>query len=264
MSDKTSIEWTDATWNPMRAENGRHICARISPGCDHCYASTMTKRFTGVEYDQVGRPLASVPLLDEEALKLPVRWKEPRRIFVGSMTDIFGEWMTDAWLQAIFMTMAACQQHTFQVLTKRPRRMAEFMERLYSCDGEHQTLSAELTPLPNVWLGTTIESNEYTWRADYLRRISAPVHFISAKPLLNDLQSLDLSGIQWVITGAESGHGARLCDLDWVRHLRDACQAGGTTFFYKQAAINGRKVPTPELDGRRWIEMPRTRAAVAA
>lgn len=257
MSDKSTIEWCDASWNPIRAASGRHTCKKISPGCDHCYASTMTKRFTGSEYGPEGEILNSHPLLDEAALNLPVRWKKPRKIFVCSMTDLFGEWVPDSWLLEIFMTMAICQDHTFQVLTKRPKRMAEFMKFFYSPDNSHRLFAPELDPLPNVWLGVTIESDAYTWRADYLRDIDAAVRWISAEPLLDNVAAtLDLSNIGWLVAGAESGHGARPCDLGWIRNLRDSCQVWGTSFFYKQTAFNGHKIPTPELDGKVWTDMP--------
>lgn len=257
MSDKSTIEWTDASWNPVRADNGRHICARISPGCDRCYASTMTRRLAGVAYGKVGEPLASQPLLDRDALNLPVKWQKTRRIFVCSMTDLFGEWMTDEWLIEIFMTMAICQQHTFQVLTKRPKRMAEFMKFFYSPDNSHRLFAPELDPLPNVWLGVTIESPDYSWRANYIRDTDAAVKWVSAEPLIGNVAAtLDLTEIDWLVAGAESGHGARPCDLDWVRNLRDGCQLMETKFFYKQGAVNGHKIATPELDGQRWVEMP--------
>lgn len=258
MSDKSAIEWTDASWNPIRADNGRHICARISPGCDRCYASTMTRRLAGVAYGKVGEPLASQPLLDEKALMLPVVWKNPRRIFVCSMTDLFGEWVPDSWLIEIFLTMAICQDHTFQVLTKRAKRMKEFVTWFYSPDNSHRVFAPELDPLPNVWLGVTIESPEYAWRANYLRETEAAVKWVSAEPLIGNVaSSLDLTEINWLVAGSESGHGARPCDPDWIRELRDECQNTGTRFFYKQAADSrGHKIPTPELDGQVWTQMP--------
>jgi protein gp37 len=204
----------------------------------------MTRRLTGVAYGKVGEPLASKPLLDQKALWLPESWRKPRRIFVCSMTDLFGEFVSVSWIDSIFSVMSQTPWHTYQVLTKRAQRMAKYCSQLYSIP-------------ENVWLGVTIESPEYSWRADYLRDLDASVRWISAEPLIGNVAStLDLSNISWLVAGAESGHGARPCDLDWVRHLRDGCQLMKTKFFYKQAAVNGHKIPTPELDGQVWTEMP--------
>ena len=267
MSDKTPIEWTDATWNPIRAKGdlGRWYCQKISPGCDHCYASRLNKRFGGKAYAPVELGALTAArqavadgdiYLDEKTLAQPVHWKRPRRVFVCSMTDLFGEWVSDDWLLNVWLSMAVAGQHTFQVLTKRPSRMKHFLDRIQNLPGGHQTFADSFWPLPNVWLGVSVESDAYTWRAKALAEIPAAVRFVSAEPLLGPLPGLDLSSISWLIAGSESGPGARACELNWVRLLRDKSQAAGTAFFWKQAAVNGHKISTPELDGRRWMEYP--------
>ena len=263
MSDKTSIEWTDATWNPIRAENGRHICATISPGCDHCYASTMTHRFTGQAYGPEGQPLTSKPVLDRVALDLPLHWKQPRKIFVGSMTDIFGSWVSEQWLDEIFSVMRQAPQHTYQLLTKRPARMVEYVRTWHA--GLPQPAQRAPSGWPrNIWLGTTVESAAYAWRASTLSQVkdfADAVLFISAEPLLSAVEltphmlgacpehdgpgtacGMSDNGwcssrprlINWVIGGGESGPHARPMHPDWARWLRDQCQAAGVAFFFKQ------------------------------
>ena len=269
MSDKSAIEWTDASWNPVRGQNARHTCARISPGCDHCYAAAMTRRGLGgtapIDYGR-GETPNDPARLDMKALLQPLRWKKPRKIFVCSMTDLFGTWVPDEWIDHIFAVMAWAQQHTFIVLTKRPTRMRDYLsnptveDRVTSamCDvcsaadgrpcgfpGDDCGLIGTMLPLGHVWLGTTIESDAYTWRADRLRETPAAVRWVSAEPLLSALPSLDLTWIDWLVTGGESGHGARPMHPDWVRDLRDRCTENGTAFFHKQ---NGEYV---EVDGLR-------------
>jgi protein gp37 len=246
MTGKTTIEWTGTydqqgkllsegkSWNPVTG------CTEVSPGCDHCYARTIAERFRGVPgsaYEQ-GFDLKLWP----DRLELPLRWKKPAKIFVNSMSDLFHKDVPDDYIYKVFETMRMAKQHTFQVLTKRPSRVALMAHRLYWA--------------PNIWIGTSIESNEYIWRADKLRQVPARVRFISAEPLLGELTDLDLDGIHWLIAGSESGHGARLMDDNWVRFLRDLCQQHETRFFFKQRTVKGKKVPTPELDGRTWKEFP--------
>lgn len=245
----STIEWTDATWNPVTG------CTRTSPGCDHCYALTMAARLKlmgSARYQNDGEPPLSGPgfkvtchpdLLDE-----PLRWRKPRRVFVNSMSDLFHPDVPDEFIRRIFDVMCLTRRHTFQILTKRPQRMADLLGR-WSSEGWFYTL-------PNVWLGSSIESDRYAFRADHLRATPAAVHFLSLEPLLGPLPSLDLAGIGWVIVGAESGRGARPMDLDWVRDIRDRCVTAGIPFFLKQDAVNGRKVHLPELDGRQWTEYP--------
>src|SRR3954452_3108668 len=203
MSATSAIEWTDATWNPVTG------CTQISPGCDHCYALTFAERFRGVPghpYEQ-GFDLKLWP----GRLEMPLRWRQPKMVFVNSMSDLFQEDVPDDFIRKVFQVMEAAHWHTFQVLTKRPRRMAEVAPSL---------------PWPdNVWAGTSVELDRYTWRANHcLRRVPAAVRFVSAEPLLGPLSSLRLDHLQWVITGGESGPHHRPCDPDWARDLRDRCQ----------------------------------------
>jgi protein gp37 len=290
MSDKTSIEWTQATWTPLRGQNARHTCARISPGCDNCYAATMTRRglmgTAAIDYG-VGETPNDPARLDEKALMQPHRWKQPRTIFVCSMTDLAGAWVEFAWFHAVLTVMAETPRHTYQVLTKRPSRLRDFLKRF-----QMDAPGFGPYPLPNVWIGTSIESDAYVWRANVLREIPAAVRWISAEPLLGGLPSLDLAGIDWLVAGGESGPGSRPMSPSWVRDLRDRCSESGTAFFLKQwgawapyqyvgSGVQGRH-PLPEskkgnyvqtddghwlvrlnkkvtgrlLDGREWNEYP--------
>jgi protein gp37 len=261
VSDKSAIEWTDATWNPFRGFNeNRWMCRKVSPGCDQCYASRLNQRFGGRAYPTEAEVNADPAgwrgaRLDEKALSQPLHWRQPRMIFVCSMTDLFGEWVPDEWIDRVFSVMALSPQHTYQVLTKRPKRMAGVIDRLGIGYGRHP-LYADEWPLPNVWLGTSIELDRYAWRASSLRAAPAAVRFISAEPLLGPLPSLNLDGISWLITGGESGRGHRPCDEDWVRDLRDHCQSAGVAFFHKQWGGLTPKAGGRLLDGRTWDEFP--------
>jgi protein gp37 len=280
MSDKSSIEWTDASWNPIRGiQPNRHMCQKISPGCDNCYASTMTARFGGQEYryGSVGKTR-----LDEKALMLPLSWREPRRVFVCSMTDLFGEWVPQEWIAQIFGVMAIASQHQYQVLTKRPAFMAQSMRFLrqrfvaespflqaVSLPPDYFKTRTEVGwalgrnpdlhwPLANVWLGTSIELDRYSWRANVLRECPAAVRFVSAEPLLGPLPSLDLTGIDWLIAGGESGAKHRPCEADWVRDLRDRSVESGSAFFFKQWGGRTHAKGGRLIDGRTWDEYPRS------
>jgi protein gp37 len=238
MSDHSTIEWTDATWNPMRG------CTKISPGCAHCYAETFAERFRGVRghpFEQ-GFDLRLVP----EALNLPLRWKKSRLIFVNSMSDLFHEGVPDSYIEKVFEVMRQAPQHRFQVLTKRAERLAAFTQRQ--------------APSPNVWLGVSVESADYTWRIDHLRRAPAYVRFLSIEPLLGPIPDLDVRGIDWVIVGGESGGKSRPMNPGWVREIRDRCGSDGVPFFFKQWGGFQKKKNGRELDGRTWDEMPRAAA----
>ena len=241
----TAIEWTDATWNPTTG------CSKVSPGCDNCYAETLSLRFGWSKLPWTPENAEANVVLHPERLRKPLSWREPRMIFVNSMSDLFHELIPDAYIARVFNVMAQAERHTFQVLTKRPKRAAEW------------TNFFDVTPLPNVWIGTSIESAQYAWRADAIREANAAVKFISAEPLLGSLFSggrphwhLDLDGIDWLIAGGESGHGYRPMDAEWVRELRDACVANGTAFFFKQWGGRTPKANGRELDGREWSEYP--------
>lgn len=243
MGDRSAIEWTEATWNPVTG------CTKVSPGCDHCYAETFAERFRGVPghaYEQ-GFDLRFWP----DRLDVPRTWKRPRIVFVNSMSDLFHERVPREYVERVFEVMADCQRHTFQVLTKRPGRMASLLRHIRP------------DPLPNVWLGTSIESDGYTWRADKVRETPAAVRFLSLEPLLGPLPSLSLQGIDWVIVGGESGPRHRPADPGWVRDLRDRCSAEGVAFFFKQWGGRTPKTGGRLLDGRTWDQMPSPRAVAS-
>lgn len=247
----TSIEWTDETWNPAVG------CEHISPGCDHCYAATVASRQMQPAHEglTIGRKWNGQVRTLPDRLGDPLKWRKPRRIFVGSMTDLFHRDVPDAFLRGVWGTMAEAKHHTFQVLTKRPQRMSSFVASLPEWGQQ----------LPNVWLGTSIESDRYAWRADRLREIPAAVRFLSCEPLIGPLPSLTLSyGIDWVIVGGESGPGARPMDPEWVRDLRDRSVGWGVAFLFKQWGSHdehGQKMNKHDagrtLDGRTWDEFPR-------
>lgn len=240
----TAIEWTDEVWNPMTG------CTKISAGCDHCYAHVVAQRRTREQYlrqlpvkdtpENRADPFA--PRFWPERLEWPLRWKEPRRIFVNSMSDVFHAHFSLEQIQQVFTVMALAEQHQFQVLTKRPERALR--------------LADELPWAPNIWMGTSIEDMRVARRADALREIPAAVRFISAEPLLGPLDDLNLDGIHWVIAGGESGAGARPVHVDWARGLRDRCEDAGVHFFWKQWGGITAKSGGRELDGRTWDEYP--------
>ncbi len=233
MSDKSNIEWTEATWNPVRG------CTKISTGCKNCYAETFAERWRGIPdhpYEQ-GFDLRVVP----EMLERPLSWRKPRLIFVNSMSDLFHEGVSDGYIKRVFDVMAQASQHTFQVLTKRSKRL------------EHL---APTLPWPaNVWQGVSIENQDTAFRADDLRGVPASVRFLSVEPLLGPV-TLDLTGIDWVIVGGESGPRARAMRPEWVRTIRDVCIQEGVPFFFKQWGGVRKHVAGRELDGVTWDELP--------
>jgi protein gp37 len=265
----TAIEWTGETWNPTTG------CDRVSPGCDNCYAMTLAarlKRMGQAKYQRDGDARTSGPgfglTLHPAALDIPLRRQKPTTWFVDSMSDLFHPEVPKGFVAAVVNVMKATPQHTYQVLTKRPQRMAEVLNRVwFDCGGDAHVLTFEGTetgtddfgnvwPLPNVWWGTSIESDRYAWRASHLRQTPAAIRFVSLEPLLGPVPSLDLTGIDWVITGGESGPNARPIEVDWVRAIRDRCQAAGVAFFHKQWGGRTPKAGGRELDGRTWDEMP--------
>jgi protein gp37 len=228
-STNTAIEWTDKTWNPTVG------CNKVSPGCKHCYAETITKRFRN------HFPNGFAFTLHPERLDEPRRWRKPSRVFVNSMSDLFHERMPLGFLREIFDVMQDCPRHVFQILTKRHERMVELAQQL---------------PWPeNVWMGVSVENEDYTHRVDYLRRVPAAVRFLSCEPLLGPLE-LNLEGIHWVIVGGESGPGHRPIEADWVRSIRDQADASVASFFFKQWGGLRPKSGGRELDGRTYDEMP--------
>lgn len=238
MSDRSAIEWTQATWNPVTG------CSKVSPGCAHCYAETFAERWRGVPghpYEQ-GFDFKLWP----ERLEQPLKWKRSRVIFVNSMSDLFHEDVPLEFLQRVFEVMKEAPQHVFQVLTKRHERVAEIASQL---------------PWPsNVWMGVSIENKKWVSRADYLRTVPASVRFISAEPLLGPLIGLDLSGIDWLIAGGESGPRHRRTREEWIVDLQIKCHESGTAFFFKQWGGARPKSGGRTLRGREWSEMPTPQA----
>jgi len=249
MSDKSRIEWTDATWNPVTG------CSKVSPGCAHCYAETLSLRFGWSQRAWLPAYAPENVILHPERLDQPLRWRQPRRVFVNSMSDLFHELVPDAFVYAVFERMARANWHSYQILTKRPERMASVVRAYYARHPGQETL-------PHVWLGTSIENDRWTARADALRETPAAVRFISAEPLLGQLPSLDLRWIDWLIVGGESGAGAREMDPAWARDLRDRARIEGVAFFFKQWGGRTPKAGGRELEGRTWDEMPLRRLAV--
>ena len=244
MSVKTAIEWTNATWNPMTG------CTKLSAGCDHCYALTVAERRTREIY------LRALPVKDTEAnranpfaprfwparLRQPLSWKDPRRVFVNSMSDVFHAHFSLDMIRRVFEVMNQATQHEFQLLTKRPERALRLADKFAWTE--------------NIWLGTSVESMEVARRVDALRQVPAAVRFISAEPLLGPLDALDLTDIHWVIGGGESGAGFRAPDPTWARGLRDRCAEREIPFFWKQWGGFRAKTGGRMLDGREWNEFP--------
>lgn len=291
MGATTKIEWTGSTWSPIRARNletgkiGWH-CVHASTGCKHCYAEGINKRLgTGMPFNVLSQPKAEI-FLDEKMLALPLRWKQPRMVFVCSMTDLFADFVTDDMIDRIFAVMALCPQHTFQVLTKRAYRMVNYMCAA-DCSlrfNEIRKLMALMSsrvkpecdwPLPNVWLGVSVENQQYAdERIPLLLETPAAVRWVSYEPMLGPMtfrwakwqpmkppgqwtNHLDgLRRIDWIVCGYESGPKARSADENWVRSVRDECTEAGVSFFYKQRAVNGRKISLPRLDGQQWAQFP--------
>ncbi|WP_309225200.1 phage Gp37/Gp68 family protein [Salinispora sp. H7-4] len=259
----TTIEWTQETWNPTTG------CDRVSAGCDHCYALTLAKRLRGMgaaKYQTDGDPRTSGPgfgvATHPDTLDAPLRWRTGRTVFVNSMSDLFHHEVPVTFIGSVWNTMGLTPRHTYQVLTKRPARARTLLTQWarvgWSWQRHDLMWCGPLDgPLPNVWLGTSIESDDHTIRAEHLRRTPAAVRFISAEPLLGPLPSLDLTGIDWLIAGGESGPHARPMDPTWVRDLRDRCQEAGVAFFFKQWGGRTPKANGRHLDGRTWDQYPR-------
>jgi len=232
-SDHSAIEWTEATWNPTSG------CTKVSPGCDRCYAERITLRFPK------SFPNGFNLTLRPAALDVPLHWRRPRLIFVNSMSDLFHSDVPEDYIALVFDVMQRTPRHTYQILTKRAQRLARLATRLKWPE--------------NVWMGVSVETDRYTWRIEYLRRVPAAVRFVSAEPLLAPLPNLNLDGIDWLIAGGESQTGCRPSSVDWFRDLRDQCAAAGVAFFLKQFGGHPSKRGGDDavLDGRRWVDMPR-------
>ncbi len=254
MASQSTIEWTETTWNPIVG------CTKVSPGCKFCYAERMSARLRAMAtqlelegrnsgrkgfYKKVvntsGRWNRKVVLV-EDALEDPLKWRRPRTVFVNSMSDLFHESVSRDYIGRVFAIMEEASRHTFQVLTKRPERVA---------------LLADELPWPsNVWMGTSVEDESVAERVEILREVPATVRFLSIEPLLGPLSTLDLSDLHWIIVGGESGPKARPMEPEWVREIRDRALTDQVPFFFKQWGGKNKKASGRTLDGRTWDEMP--------
>lgn len=243
MADGTAIEWTEATWNPTTG------CDRVSVGCDNCYALTLSKRLKAMgadKYQTDGDPRTSGPgfgvAVHPKSLVAPYGWKQPRVVFVNSMSDLFHARVPLDFIEQVFAVMADTPQHTYQVLTKRASRLRK--------------IARHIEWPGNVWMGVSVENADALPRIDDLRLVPAAVRFLSCEPLLGPLRGLDLSGIGWVIAGGESGPKHRPMDPQWAVDIRDTCAASSVPFFFKQWGGRTPKAAGRELDGELWDEMP--------
>lgn len=237
MAQSSKIEWTEATWNPVTG------CTKVSPGCKFCYADRMARRLQAMGQSRYRDGFALT--LQPDLVDLPLRWKKPRTIFVNSMSDLFHSSVPDSFIRRCFQTMQAASQHTFQVLTKRPERVA--------------AMAASLPWTRNIWMGTSIESSDYTWRAKELRKVPAAIRFLSVEPLLGPIPKLPVANCEWVIVGGESGPGARPMEYAWAVAIRNRCVKYGVPFFFKQWGGPQKSRTGRLLDGRTWDEMPEAR-----
>ena len=254
MAGASNIEWTDATWNPISG------CAIISPGCTNCYAMRMAgrlramghKSYAGVTRKSGRREVWTGKLrINDDVLDYPLRWKKPRRVFVNSMSDLFQEGVPDLVIGKVWHVMAQCQQHTFQILTKRPERLSILAE-------------LGLPTLPNVWLGTSVESGRYNSRIDELRKANAAFRFVSFEPLIDSVGPVDLHGIDWAIVGGESGPSARPMDAAWVDEIFHQCERFDVAFFFKKWGGTNKKAAGRIYRGRHWDEYPSTSETMPA
>ncbi len=234
MSEQTSIEWADYTWNPVTG------CHKISPGCKNCYAARLAPRLKAMGNPRYAKGFEVT--LHHDLVTLPTKWVKPRRIFVNSMSDLFHDEVPLSFVQAVFSTIVTAEHHTFQLLTKRPERALEMADQL---------------PWPaNLWMGVSVESPDYLHRVDTLRRIPAQTRFLSLEPLIEAIPHIDLGNIDWVIAGGESGPRARKIKEDWVRSIRDQCDDAGVRFFFKQWGGTNKKRSGRMLDDRTWDDFP--------
>ena len=253
---KSQIEWTDATWNPVAG------CSLISPGCKNCYAMHMAKRLEAMGLPkyigltrQHGKKIkwSGAITEDRESLKIPLRWRKPKKIFVNSMSDLFHDLVSDDFIVDVWKVMEATPQHNYQILTKRPGRMRHILTR-------NKKIKDSLS---NVWLGTSVESDEFVGRIDELRKIPASIRFISFEPLIDSVGEVNLEGIHWAIIGGESGRCARPIKEYWIDEIYEQCMHYGTAFFFKQWGAWGKdnqkrskKANGREYRGQLWDQMP--------
>ena len=244
MATKSEIEWTQSTWNPVRG------CTRVSEGCRFCYAERIAARFSGqgLAYEGLAKMTNAGPRwenkvkLVEELLEIPLKWKKPQLIFVNSMSDLFHEDVPLDFIQKVFVTMHEAKQHHFQILTKRSKQLVSF--------------NSDLEWPKNVWMGVSVENEDYTYRIDDLRETGAKVKFLSLEPLIGPLPNLELENIDWVIVGGESGPGARPIEESWVIDIKDQCKQISVPFFFKQWGGKKKKKDDRVLNGRIWDDLP--------
>lgn len=234
MGVKSTIEWTEATWNPVTG------CTKISPGCKHCYAERLSYRLKAMGQPNYANGFALT--LQPHALEIPLRWKTPQVIFVNSMSDLFHKNVPTTYIQQVFDVMARANWHCYQILTKRSERLMQ--------------ISRQLSWKSNIWMGVSVENEDYAFRINHLRETGAHVKFLSLEPLLGALPQLNLQGIDWVIVGGESGPGARAIRKEWVLDIRDQCLMANVPFFFKQWGGTNKKQAGRQLEGRTWDQMP--------
>lgn len=234
MATNTTIEWTEATWNPITG------CTKISPGCVHCYAERMAKRLKAMGQRNYRNGFEVT--LHPQTLSIPLKWRKPRIIFVNSMSDLFHEHVPINYIQDVFSIMREANHHIFQVLTKRSSRLVEVSEYLKWSK--------------NIWMGVSVENNDYVYRVDNLRQTEAHTKFISFEPLLSKIQEVNLHNINWVIVGGESGPKSRPMRPEWVTDLRDKCITSNVPFFFKQWGGLNKKKNGRVLEGKTWNEIP--------
>jgi len=230
----TKIEWTESTWNPVTG------CSKVSPGCKNCYAERMSKRLKAMGQKNYRNGFKLT--LHEHVLEMPLKWKKPQTIFVNSMSDLFHEDVPFEFIQKIFQVMREASHHTFQVLTKRSERLAELHNKIDWPD--------------NVWMGVSVETEDYLYRMDHLRETNAFVKFVSMEPLLSEIQNINFQNIDWIIVGGESGPHSRPMDPDWVRDIRNQCLDADVPFFFKQWGGVNKKKNGRTLDHRIWDQTP--------
>jgi len=234
MAQGSSIEWTESTWNPLTG------CTKVSPGCKHCYAERMARRLKAMGQPNYANGFKLT--MHEHVLERPLQWRKPQMVFVNSMSDLFHQDVPLDFIQKVFSVMRRASWHTFQVLTKRSRRLLE--------------LNRKIDWPVNVWMGVSVENGDYTFRIDHLRQTDAHIRFLSLEPLLGPLSHLELCDIDWVIVGGESGPGARPIKEEWVIDIRDQCLASDVPFFFKQWGGVRKKRNGRVLQSRTWNEMP--------
>ena len=241
MATKSTIEWTESTWNPVTG------CNKISQGCKNCYAERMAKRLKLMGSERYKNEFELT--LHKDVIEEPLGWKKPRTIFVNSMSDLFHEKIPLEFIQKVFSVMVRAEWHTFQILTKRSERLEE--------------LSGYLPWSKNIWMGVSVENQNYTYRISNLRKVPSAVRFLSIEPLIGKITKLDLRGIDWVIVGGESGPKARYMDPEWVRIIRNKCNEQNVPFFFKQWGGVNKKKTGRVLDRRTWSEMPSARLRIS-